>query len=376
MCVTVAAAAADELPGRRSTDMPTQSELTSTGADPTVVGPFLASRLHDQSWLDCTVRHISGGMSNLTYIVHSAAGELVLRRPPLGNVLPTAHDMGREYRVMTALAQTEVPAPRTMLTAEAGEDLDFSCVVMERVVGHVCRDSLPAGYADDPAERRAIGHALVDVLAALHSLDPIAVGLEDFGRPEGFMSRQLRRWSKQWDASKTEDMPALERLRDALEGSLPGVLQPATLVHGDYRLDNTVLHPADPSRIVAVLDWELSTLGDPLSDLGALLAYWAQADDDEIMVAARIVPPITADAGFPTRAEVVSRYAERTGFDLSDLDWYVAFAYFKVAVICQGIAARNAAGAMIGEGFDKAAAVVAPLIDAGLRAIESKEVAL
>jgi len=348
-------------------------QTIATGAEPELIGPFLAAQLHDERWRDCTVAHISGGMSNLTYAVHSGAGELILRRPPLGNILPTAHDMAREYRVITALQGTAVPVPRTMVATEAGEPLEFATFVMERVVGHVCRSGFPAGFVTTAAERRQVGDAVVDVLADLHKVDPEAVGLGDFGRPAGFMERQLRRWSKQWDASKFEELPSLDRLRDGLGAAMPEVEQPHTVVHGDYRLDNTVLHPADPSRIVAVLDWELSALGNPLSDLGSMLAYWAQADDDAVLVAGRVIPPITALEGFPTRAEVIERYAARTGFDVSEMRWYVAFAYFKIAVICQGIAARAKGGSMVGEGFDEARGNVAPLVEAGLRVLEGKE---
>jgi aminoglycoside phosphotransferase (APT) family kinase protein len=243
--------------------------------------------------------------------------------------------------------------------------------VMERVLGHVCRDALPPGYADTQEGHAAIGGALVDVLADLHAVDPAAVGLADFGRPEGFMGRQLRRWSKQWDASKVGDLPALDALRDDLAGTLPAP-RPASIVHGDYRLDNTVLHPTRRGEIAAVQDWEMSTLGDPLADLGALLAYWSEADDDDVLRGARIVPPVTAASGFPSRAEVIERYAARTGCDVSDVGWYEAFAYFKLAVVCQGIAARAAAGAMVGSGFDEAQGLVAPLVEAGRHALSGR----
>ena len=353
-----------------STSTPDVDRPLSTGCEPEVIGPFLARHLFDERWLECSVSLISGGYSNLTYAVHCGAGELIVRRPPLGHILPTAHDMAREYRVISALADTPVPVPRTLAATEAGEELDFSCFVMERVVGHVCRHRLPAGYADEPSQRRAVGDALIDVLADLHKVDPEAVGLGDFGRPEGFMERQVRRWSKQWDASKFEDLPELERLRDGLAARLPRAEQPAAIVHGDYRLDNAILHPTAPGRIVSILDWELSTLGDPLSDLGALLAYWADPDDDEILLAGRVVPPVTEAAGFPNRAEVTQRYAERSGFDLSEIDWYTAFGYFKIAVICQGIAHRVAGGSMVGDGFDHVGGNVLPLTQAGLRVLE------
>ena len=339
-------------------------ERVTTGAEPAVVGPLLADVLHDPRWLGCDVALISGGKSNLTYRVASDAGEVILRRPPLGNILPTAHDMVREHRVLSGLDGTAVPVPRTLHLGDADGPLGAPFYVMERVLGHICRNALPPGYADTPAQRRAIGESLVDTLAALHTVDPADVGLAEFGRPAGFMERQLRRWSKQWEASRVDDLPALDALRDGLVRTLPAQ-RASSIVHGDYRLDNTVLHATQPGRLVAVLDWEMSTLGDPFTDLGALLSFWSEAGDPDVLRAARIVAPVTAQEGFPSRAEVIERYARKTGFDVSDADWYQAFALFKLAVVCQGIAARAAGGSMLGSGFDDAQRLVAPLVEAG-----------
>jgi aminoglycoside phosphotransferase (APT) family kinase protein len=341
-------------------------EPIATGAEPHLVGPLLADALHDPRWIECDVALISGGKSNLTYRVACDAGEVVLRRPPLGHVLPTAHDMVREHRVLRALEGTAVPVPRVLVLGSADGPLGVDFYVMERVLGHVCRNALPPGYADGPEPRAAIGAALVDVLADLHAVDPEAVGLAGFGRPTGFVERQLRRWSRQWDASKSGDLPALDELRDELVRTLPPQ-RAAAIVHGDYRLDNTILHPTLPGRIVAVLDWEMSTLGDPLTDLGTLLAYWSETTDDPVVAAARVMAPVAAAEGFPSRAQIVERYAARTGFDVSGVEWYQAFAYFKLAVVCQGIAARAAGGAMLGSGFDDAQRIVAPLVAAGRR---------
>jgi aminoglycoside phosphotransferase (APT) family kinase protein len=335
-----------------------------TGAEPEIIGPHLAGVLHDPRWRDCQVALISGGKSNLTYRVACDAGELVLRRPPLGHVLPTAHDMVREYRVQSALEPTAVPVPRMLYFGDAEGVLGASFYVMERVVGHICRNRLPPGYADTMPQREAIGRALIETLGRLHAIDPGNVGLADFGRPAGFMQRQLRRWSEQWQRSKIGDLPALDLLRDQLVATMPAQ-RASTIVHGDYRLDNTILHPTKPGEIMAVLDWEMSTLGDPFADLGALLAYWSEAADDEILRAARMMPPVTAAEGFPTRDQIVESYARITGFDVSDLQWYRAFAYFKLAVVCQGIAARAAGGSMLGSGFEEAQGLVAPLVHAG-----------
>ncbi len=347
---------------------PTQEPIVE-GAEPAVVGPLLAEAMHDPRWVGSTVALISGGKSNLTYRVRSDAGEVILRRPPLGHILPTAHDMGREYRVLSALHGSAVPVPRTLLLGTEDGPLQTPFYVMERVVGHICRDELPPGYADTPADRAAIGRGLIDVLAALHTIHPDQLGLADFGRPQGFVERQLRRWYEQWQRSKDDDLPALDALRDDLATTLPPQGQ-AGIVHGDYRLDNTVLHPTRAGEIVAVLDWEMSTLGDPLADLGALLAYWSEEADDEVLVRARMFGPVTAAAGFPSRADLIERYAQQTGFDLSAISWYQAFAFFKLAVICQGIAARAAGGAMLGSGFDEARGMVDPLVQAGRRQLD------
>jgi aminoglycoside phosphotransferase (APT) family kinase protein len=341
-------------------------EAITTGAEPKVVGPLLADALHDPRWLGCEVALIAGGKSNLTYRVACDAGEVVLRRPPLGEILPTAHDMVREHTVLAALDGTDVPVPRVLHLGGPDGPLGVSFYVMERVLGHICRNALPPGYAATPARRAAVGAALVDVLADLHRVDPATVGLAEFGRPAGFLERQVRRWSKQWEATRTTPLPGLDELRDELARTLPPQ-RASSIVHGDYRLDNTILHPTAPGRIVAVLDWEMSTLGDPLSDLGTLLAYWSEAADDDVLVEARMMPPLTAAEGFPTRAEVVERYARRTGHDVPDIEWYQAFAYFKLAVVCQGIAARAAGGAMLGSGFAEAQRLVAPLVRAGRR---------
>jgi aminoglycoside phosphotransferase (APT) family kinase protein len=341
---------------------------TVPGADPGVVGPYLARALDDDRWTAPEVVLIAGGKSNLTYRVDSPAGSVVLRRPPLGHVLPTAHDMVREHTVLTALAPTAVPVPRTLHLCTDPEVLGQPFYVMEHVVGHVCRQDLPPGYADTPEQRRAVGDGLVDVLATLHDVRPDDVGLGQFGRPDGYLERQVRRWLKQWDATRLEGYEALDALGADLADRLP-VTQRSAVVHGDYRLDNTILDPERPGRIAAVLDWEMSTLGDPLADLGILLGYWSQADDEGARTEATVVPAATVLPGFPTRAEVAERYAARTALDLEPLPWYVSFAAFKLAVVCAGIVARVRAGAMVGPGFDGIEERIRPLVEVGRSAL-------
>jgi aminoglycoside phosphotransferase (APT) family kinase protein len=332
---------------------------------PTRLGPVLAAATGDERWATFEAQLIAGGKSNLTFELRSAAGDLVLRRPPVGKLLPSAHDMAREARVQRALATTRVPVASIVFVESSAQTLETPFYVMEKVNGHVIRDAMPPGYAQTPEDRRKIAHALVDTLVELHGIEPASVGLEDFGRPEGFLARQVRRWKGQSEATRSRDVPELDALAAALEANLPASPPPA-IVHGDFRLDNCLMDSADPGRVAAVLDWELSTIGDPLADLGLLLFYWAQKGEPAIP----LVPNITSSDGFPPRSYLLARYAQRTGIDVSTVPFYEAFARFKFAVIIQGVTARSAAGMMAGQDFGNVDAEVVRLAGAGLDALE------
>ena len=336
--------------------------MSVPGADPRVLGPYLARELDDPRWATPAVEVVVGGRSNLTYYVSSPAGSVVLRRPPLRAVRPTAHDMTREHRVLSALHGTAVPVPRPLLLCTDPDVLGAPFYVMERVDGVIARDRLPDGYA--PPERRpALTDALVDVLADLHDVDPAAVGLVGFGRPDGYLDRQLRRWAGEWQALRTgDDLPGVDALAAELVAKVPR--EPSgPVVHGDYRLDNVVLDPTDPTRVAAVLDWEMSTLGDPLADLGLLLVYWQPAPGTVV------TPSVTSLPGFPPRSALVARYASRREVDLAALPWYVALGCFKLAVVVAGIVARQRAGAMVDNTDDGLGARIGPLAEAGRRAL-------
>jgi aminoglycoside phosphotransferase (APT) family kinase protein len=310
------------------------------------LGPALAQATGDGRWRSLGATLIAGGKSNLTFEVTSEAGAVILRRPPTGELLPSAHDMGREARIQQALAGTSVPVPKVVLQEASGDLLGVPFYVMEKVAGHVIRAEMPDGYAETPGEKLALADALVDVLADLHTVDPEAIGLGDYGRPLGYLERQIRRWNGQWEMTKTHEVKVVDELGGRLARLLPES-QRGSIVHGDYRLDNCLMALADPSRVAAVLDWELSTLGDPLTDLGLLLFYWREPGEDE----PALTPAVTRNPGFPRKAHLAERYAQRTGAQLDDIAFYEAFAHFKFAVIAQGIAARVAVGAMAGQDF-------------------------
>ena len=303
---------------------------------------------------------IGGGRSNLTYRVRGPGGECVLRRPPLGHVLPTAHDMAREHRVLTALAGSGIPVPRTLALCEDTETNGAPFYVMEFRPGVVLEHALPEGFADSAEDRRRMAFELVDVLARLHAVDPVAVGLGDFGRPAGYLERQVRRWSQQWERSKAEELPEIDELIRRLRAALPESPAP-TIVHGDYRLGNVALDAADPGRIVAIFDWEMATLGDPLADLGYTLIYWGEEADPPDARIPGTHQALTAQPGFPTRAELVREYAARSGRDVSGVRFYEVLALYKLAVISEGIYARWRQGKAVGKGFERVERASVPL---------------
>ena len=306
-----------------------------------------------------TFERISGGRSNLTFGVTDSAGRAwALRRPPLGKRLGSAHDMGREHRVIAALQDTPVPVPPVVGLCEDEAVNGAPFYVMGFVKGPILRSAEEA-KAFDEAERRAIGERVVDTLVAIHEVDPDEVGLGELGKKEAYVERQLHRWQGQWEKSKTRELPAVDEVHQRLEARIPEQ-GPATIVHGDYRLDNMILAP--DGEVAAVVDWELCTLGDPLADVGMLLVYWSEAGDDFMPLFA----PATIAEGFPTREDVKRRYAERSGRDLGQIDFFVALGYWKLAIILEGVYARYAAGGYgkTDEGFQEFAQIVERLADA------------
>ncbi|MFD7198845.1 phosphotransferase family protein [Streptomyces sp. NPDC059893] len=310
-------------------------------------------------------RVVEGGRSNLTYIVGDGSSTWVVRRPPLGHVLATAHDMKREYRVISALNPTSVPVPEALLMCEDDGVLGAPFYVMEYVAGTPYRTADQLAQLG-PQRTRAAVLGLVDTLVDLHAVDPAEVGLADFGRPEGFLDRQLRRWGKQLDASRNRELAGVDELHAALGRSLPTSPAP-TVVHGDYRLDNVLINEDTDGvdRIKAVLDWEMSTLGDPLTDLGLLVMYSAKLEVPDSPVSTT-----AAAAGHPDPAEIIERYAARSGRDVSAVSWYTAFAWFKLAVILEGIHYRYTLGQTVGAGFDRIGELVPVFIDHGLTTLQ------
>jgi aminoglycoside phosphotransferase (APT) family kinase protein len=315
------------------------------------VSRFLRQALPGLPPSPITFELISGGKSNLTYRVRAGDQTWALRRPPLGHVLATAHDMVREHRVLAALADTQVPCPRPVALCEDTTVNDAPFYVMEFCEGVILHDRAPDGFFRGPEDRRRLSQALVDALATLHAVDPAEVGLADFGRPEGYLERQVKRWSKQWEASQTGPLPEIDLLLERLGAALPKESGHA-IVHGDYRLGNMALAADDPGRIVALFDWEMATLGDPLADLGYTLIYWVEAGEDTAALSMG-VGHVTAEPGFFTRDEIVSAYAKASGRDVSAIAFYQVLALTKLAVIAEGIFKRFQLGKTVGEGFDR-----------------------
>lgn len=325
------------------------------------------------AWLEANVagargpfgyERIAGGRSNLTYAVTDAAGRRwALRRPPLGKALGSAHDMGREHRVVSALAPT--PVPVAPIAGYCGDEAVNGApfYVMEFVEGPILRLRGDAeAFAE--AERGAIGERVVDTLVEIHALAPDEIGLGDLGRKEDYVARQLHRWSRQWEGSRTREIPLIDAVHERLAARIPEQ-GPATLVHGDYRLDNMIL--AATGEVAAVVDWELCTLGDPLADVGLLLVYWGEQGDALLP----LFEPATMATGFPSRAGIRERYAERSGRDLAAIDFFVALGYWKLAIILEGVFSRYAKGqyGKPEEGFEEFGRNVGRLAEAAEEAV-------
>jgi aminoglycoside phosphotransferase (APT) family kinase protein len=331
------------------------------GIDAAGVGAWFAAHV-PSARPPLAYERIAGGHSNLTYRVSDAAGnEWALRRPPLGKTLSSAHDMAREHRVVAV-------APTVGLCEDESVN-GAPFYVMDFVSGPVLRGVAEA-EADFPDEgdRREIGLRVADTLAAIHAVDPDAVGLGDLGRKEDYVARQLRRWYGQWEKSKTRELAAIDKVHDRLAARIP-TQHGVSIVHGDYRLDNMIL--TDSGEVAAVVDWELCTLGDPLADVGTLMAYWPDRDAPEVALGM----PANLAPGFPTRDELAARYAEASGRDLGELDFYTALGYWKLAIILEGVYARYAAGGYgnfeLNRGLEEFAQLVERLAETA-EAIESR----
>lgn len=312
---------------------------------------------------------ISGGLSNITYRLKLPGGSVIVRRPPTGNLLPRAHDVTREYRVLSALAPTAVPVPVPLALCTDLDVIGVPFYVMCDVAGQVLR--FPRDTAAlSVAERAEVGDQLARTLAALHAIDPDEVGLSDFGRRSGYNARQIQTWGAQWQRSHTRDLPDMDRLLSLLAECAPPDSN-AGIVHGDYRLDNAVVEVGDHLRLAAVLDWELSTLGDPLADLGLAMTYWHDLGDEE-RASIPVAAGLTALPGFPTAAEFAARYAQLSGRDLVDIAFYLALGAMKLAVILEGVHARYLSGHTVGDGYATAGGGVPVLVSRGLRILQRR----
>ncbi len=314
--------------------------------DEAALADFLQGRLPGSD-APLTVRQFGGGKANLTYLLDYGSREYVLRRPPLGDVAESAHDMGREYTVLSRLHEAFPLAPEAYLYCDDEAVIGSEFFIMERRHGVVVREQLPPSYGDIDDAPQRMAQTLIDVLADFHAVDYTEVGLGDLGKPEGFIERQVEGWHRRWQQAKPEDLPLMDAVYHWLREHLPGDPD-ATLVHNDYKLDNLMLDPSDPGQPVAVFDWDMCTLGDPLSDLGALLTYWVQPDDPAPL---RQFATMPVDARFPARPTLVRRYTEQSGRDVSDIRFYHALGLYRLTVIVAQLYIRYRRGQTQDERF-------------------------
>lgn len=308
---------------------------------------------------DLVVEQFPSGHSNLTYLISVGNREMVLRRPPFGTKAKTAHDMGREYRVLSALKDVYPYTPRPLAFTEDESVIGCPFYIMERVKGIIPRKNFPPGLEFTPDEARKLCLELLGVFRELHAIDYRAIGLENFGKPEGYVKRQVLGWNKRFRAARTPDVPACESVMDWLEANMPPDTDRPCIIHNDYRFDNVVLDPENPFKIIGVLDWEMATIGDPLMDLGGCLAYWITSEDPEELQLLRVQP--TNLEGMLTREEIAAAYAEITGMKIDHYEFYYAFGLFRLAVIAQQIYYRYFHGQTRDDRFKGFGMVVAVL---------------
>ncbi|MBZ5708645.1 phosphotransferase family protein [Nannocystis pusilla] len=332
--------------------------MNPPGLDLAALHRYFARRVPDYGG-QLEAQLLAGGKSNLTYRLRDGVHDWVLRRPPLGTLTPSAHDMAREFRVVAALGPTRVPVAPAVLLCDDTSVLGVPFAVTQFVAGRVIQSAEDAATLS-PDEQRQCGHQLVDRLCELHAVDPSAVGLDTFGRAEGYLERQIRRWMDQWERVHTRDIAEPVELGGRLRLALPA-RSDRSIVHGDYRLDNVILAP-DRVEIAAIVDWEMCTLGDPLADLGLALVYW-----DPLTEPVLGVRHIRGTANhFLDADDMAARYSQQSGRALTDLDFYMALGFFKLAVIAEGIHQRYRAGLTVGDGFATTGDAVLPLLRAGL----------
>ncbi|WP_420630413.1 phosphotransferase family protein [Candidatus Leptofilum sp.] len=304
---------------------------------------------------ELTVRQFGGGAANLTYLLDYGSHEYVLRRPPLGPVAKSAHDMAREYKVLSVLHQVLSYAPRAFLYCDDPAHIGADFFVMERRKGVVVRRQMPPQFANLPDAARRMSEAMVGALAEFHAVDYAALGLGNLGKPEGFIERQVAGWYKRWQAAKEADLPEMEAIYQWLTVNLPNSTD-FSLVHNDYKLDNVMLAENDPGQMVAIFDWDMCTLGDPMSDLGALLCYWTEPSDAPYFQQMAMMP--TGDLGFLTRQELVEQYAMKSGRSVHNINFYHTLGLFRLVVIIAQIYIRFARG----QTQDKRFAAFGPMI--------------
>jgi aminoglycoside phosphotransferase (APT) family kinase protein len=326
--------------------------------DVTAVDRYLKAALPELTGAT-VIEQFPSGHSNLTYMVKVGERELVLRRPPFGSKVKSAHDMSREFRILSAIHPVYSPAPKVLAYCEDESVIGAKFYVMDRIRGIILRRTLPEGMVFDAGTAARLSRSMIENLAAIHAIDYRAVGLETMAKVEGFLARQVNGWSDRYYGSQTDDIPGVDRVTSWLKQNVPAS-PPATLIHNDYKYDNIVLDPTDLTRIIGVLDWEMSTIGDPLMDLGVSLSYWLQADDPADLRLAAFGP--TAYPGSLTRQQLAGYYAELTGRDVSNLPYYLCFAMFKLAVILQQIYYRFVQGLTKDERFGPMIAMVKILV--------------